>query len=249
MRDRADHREIVADEEIAHAQALLQADEQRQDLALNRRIERARRLIQQQEFGLQSPPRGRWRCAGAGRPKIRAGSGSACSASSPTSSSAAMTRPRRAAASSSRKMQFESFADDLLDGPAAATARRTGPGIPPACACADGRSARCGRPSSRVPSNEMTPVARCSRSTARPSVVLPEPDSPTMPRVSPRFNVEARIAHGVEVVMPEPAALDRIHAIELVDSRAVWPGCPRAARPCAVAGSRAAGACTRAAAR
>ncbi len=48
-----------------------------------------------------------------------------------------------------------------------------------------GRSAS----SIRVPSSVTLPAAiGCSASSAMPSVVLPEPDSPTMPSVSPRFN-------------------------------------------------------------
>ena len=51
------------------------------------------------------------------------------------------------------------------------------------------RSVARSAPSRRVPSSVTLPAAiGCSASSAMPSVVLPDPDSPTMPSVSPRFN-------------------------------------------------------------
>ena len=50
--DLADHAEVVADEEHAHPVPLLEAGEQLEDLALDRDVERGRRLVGDQQLGL-----------------------------------------------------------------------------------------------------------------------------------------------------------------------------------------------------
>ena len=66
------------------------------------------------------------------------------------------------------------------------SARRAGPGRPSAGAGAWGAAgARAGRRAPRRAASTLPPVGRTRPSSARPSVVLPEPDSPTRPRTSP----------------------------------------------------------------
>ena len=74
-------------------------------------------------------------------------------------------------------------------------------------------------------------VGSMSRRIARPSVVLPHPDSPTMPSVSPRRDVEAtrRPRRGPDrVTRAEEAALDREVLREVANRRAA--GRPRRRR-------------------
>ena len=54
------------------------------------------------------------------------------------------------------------------------------------------------------------PVTGARPSTARPSVVLPEPDSPTRPTVSPGKDVEGDAVQGAERLLAEalPGVLD-----------------------------------------
>ena len=59
---------------------------------------------------------------------------------------------------------------------------------------ARGRRCRCAR---RRPRRAPAAIG-CSASSAMPSVVLPEPDSPTMPSVSPRRSSSVALPHRVE---------------------------------------------------
>ena len=67
-----DHRQVVADEEIGQLELVLQIAHQVQDLRLHRHVERRRRLVAHDELRDWTTARGRCRCAGAGRPRIRA---------------------------------------------------------------------------------------------------------------------------------------------------------------------------------
>ena len=60
-------------------------------------------------------------------------------------------------------------------------------------------------------STTMRPSERMSRRMASPSVVLPEPDSPTTPTVSPRAQLDRDAVDGLHVAdrLAQEAALDR----------------------------------------
>ena len=111
--------------EVAHAVAALQVDEQGEHLLLHRDVERRGRLVEHQDLGPQHHRARRSRCAGAGRPRTRADSGRArrpCRRRR-------RGRPRRASAATSVSrssrdelgpMQLEALADDPADGHARA---------------------------------------------------------------------------------------------------------------------------------
>ena len=80
-----------------------------------------------------------------------------------------------------------------------------------------------------------------------PSVVLPEPDSPTMPSVSPRRSCSVGVPHRGEAALVEPAARDRERARRRRAPRAGSARRRPAAAPRAAAGWRAASSCTHAA--
>ena len=67
-----------------------------------------------------------------------------------------------------------------------------------------GRRCRC----ARRPIATSPPAIGCSASSAMPSVVLPEPDSPTMPSVSPRRSCSVASLHRLELALAEPALRD-----------------------------------------
>ena len=62
------------------------------------------------------------------------------------------------------------------------------------------------------------PSEEISRRIASPSVVLPEPDSPTMPRVSPAPHLDRDAVHRLDVAdhLAQHAALDREPDLEIV---------------------------------
>ena len=94
------------------------------------------------------------------------------------------------------------------------------------------RRERCVR---SVPSKKTwPPVGSISRRIVRPSVDLPQPDSPTSPSVSPRRTARSTpsTAWTCATVLRQQALLDRE---VLLDARAPRPGCRSAGavRPCA----------------
>ena len=135
---------------------------------------------------------GRWRCAGAGRRRTRADSGCA----TPGSSSHLGERLRGAVVSLARAIgrrlvDEQSFGDDLALPSCAAKASRRDPagrsaGRAAAAASPPSRARRC-----RARQTGCGPLEGTRRSSARASVDLPEPDSPTMPMVSPCAQSEA----------------------------------------------------------
>ena len=143
-------------------------------------------------------------------------------------------------------MQRQPFADDPADRHARAEraerilehdldAARASRAAPP------GRRRRCAR--RRAPSSPS--AIGCSASSARPSVVLPEPDSPTMPSVSPRRSSSvARRTASKRRLRNQPCAMLEADAdVARVDQhRRVGR---HRLRPRAPAGSRAASACRR----
>ena len=72
--DDAHDREVVGDEQVGEPELGLQVGEQAQDLRLHEHVERRDRLVEHDDLGLQRE-RARSRCAGAGRPRARSGSG------------------------------------------------------------------------------------------------------------------------------------------------------------------------------
>ena len=187
-----DHPEVVGDQDDAHAEALLEIADQGEDLGLDRHVERGRRLVRDEDRGiahergrdhrpLAQPPRELVRIAPRapfgvrhphplehfdGVPPRRPG------------------RQREVAASHLRDLLadrhhrierghrlLEDHADvpppDLAEGPGGGAREGLRPGTapPPQPPPREGRGA--------IPMSE------------RASMVLPQPDSPTMPRVSP----------------------------------------------------------------
>ena len=92
--------------------------------------------------------------------------------------------------------------------------------------------------SSRPSKSTEPEVGLCSWSTARPVVDLPQPDSPTTPRVSPGVEGEAHAADGLDVAdraAQQPAAPDREVHDEVADVEQM--SARSTARSRAVAGS------------
>ena len=129
--------------------------------------------------------RGRWRCAAAGRPRIRADSGRAGRAADRPARPARQRGP--GAASGVRLAVDGQRLGDQLPRRIADRARIAGPGRRPGSAGGSGaaRSARAGQMSCRR-TGAPGPMADAGRMMAWPSVLLPQPDSPTTPTVSPR---------------------------------------------------------------
>ena len=82
----------------------------------------------------------------------------------------------------------------------------------------NGRIALNLRPWMAWPMNTTGPFDEISRRMARPSVVLPEPDSPTTPSVSPLRTSIADAVHRLDVAdhLAQHAALDREPDLEVV---------------------------------
>ena len=69
-----DDRQVVADEQVGQVEVAAQVEEQVQDLALDRHVERRHGLVADDEVRARGRAPGRSRCAGAGRRRTRAGS-------------------------------------------------------------------------------------------------------------------------------------------------------------------------------
>ena len=251
VRHRAHHRQVVADEEVAHAVAPLQLGQQRQHLLLHRHVERRGRLVEHQHLGPQHHRArdGDALALAAGELVRIALQHAGHALRAPTG------RPRRASASTSRsRSRRAQLGRGAAPGPrrrsgrpsCAATARRTGPGTPPACAGACARSA-CAVGVVDALAADLHLAAGdvgCSASSAMPSVVLPEPDSPTMPSVSPRRSCSVASRTASKLALAEPAlAGSGSSTLDLprpapAPARRRPPAAPRAA-----AGWRAACAC------
>ena len=182
--ERVDDCQVVADEQAGEAEVALQAAQQLEHRRLHRHVERRCRLVGDEQLGLRARGRGRCPRAASGRRTARAGSGCgtpgavrrrradpapACPGLDPW--------PRPRAASARRSTRRSAVAGSATTtGPGTRCRRPCAP-----CAAGGGRPwrCRCRRPS-RVPSAiGRRPMA------ARPTVVLPEPDSPTRPVTSP----------------------------------------------------------------
>ena len=181
--DLPDHRQVVRDEDVGQVEVALQVPQQVQDLRLDRDVERRDRLVADDQLRLTARARARRRSAGAGRRRTRAGSGCSAPGSGRRVSSSSCTRVFAPFGPVDRERR----ADDLADRLARVQRRvriledhlHLAPQRPQLRA---GSDARC-----RVPSKRIVPaVGSSSRSIRRAVVDLPQPDSPTMPSVSPR---------------------------------------------------------------
>ncbi len=101
---------------IGQAVRGLQVAQQLDDLLLHGTVERRGRLVQHDDAGLQRRWRGRWRCAGAGRPRIRADSGCAWPGRGRPPRSASTARLSRSRGRQRRLVHEQALGDDLADG-------------------------------------------------------------------------------------------------------------------------------------
>ena len=188
----AHHREVVADEEIGELVRALQVAQQLDDLLLHRAVERRGRLVEHDRPSASGSWRGRWRCAGAGRRRIRADSGCACRDRGRPRRSASTARRSRSLRGQRRLVDEQALGDDLPDRHARRQrAERVleddlqlAPQRPHLRAV--GRRDVAGRRSGSRPS------LGSSRSSARPSVDLPEPIRRRCRSSAPRCSVDAR---------------------------------------------------------
>ncbi len=98
----AHHRQVMADEQQRQAEVAPQPGEQLHDLRLDRDVERAHRLVGDQEVRLGARARARCRCAGAGRRRTRAESARRMTRSRARPAAADRTRARLAQPSATR---------------------------------------------------------------------------------------------------------------------------------------------------
>ena len=194
VRHVAHHRQVVADEQVGQAQPRLQVAHQVQDLRLHRHIERAGRFVADQELGLATTGRGRSRCAGAGRRRIRAGISRRPPAVRPTCASSAPTRSRDRRRRAAEAEGADRLGDDVAHPPA-----RVERGVrvledhvhPPP----QRRSAR-GRRTAAGPRSGFRP--RSARKARRPAArwwICRSRDSPTSDSVVPRAMAKRHVVH------------------------------------------------------
>ena len=176
--------QIVRDEEVRRAESLLQVAQQVQDVGTDRDVERRGRLVEHDQVGL-----GCDRAGDADPLQLAARSADA-------------DRGRRRPA---RADQAEKLGDPRLarrpascrwSATAAPRSRRSGSGAGPDCRRDPGRPSAadaqlpqagpCRLPTSCPSKRSVPEVGSISRRTQRPTVVLPEPLSPTSPTASPR---------------------------------------------------------------
>ena len=131
-----------------------------------------------------APSPGRSRSAGAGRRRIRADSGAAPPGPGrPPPSDSTISRSRSAAVP---PMPWTFRPSAMISETDIRGLKDPNGSWKTICICRrSGRSSLNCRPCSGLPSNRMSPSEPIRRNSARPSVVLPEPDSPTTPTVWP----------------------------------------------------------------
>ena len=183
--DVPDHGQVVRHEQVGQPQPVLQLLEQVDHAGLDGHVERRDRLVEHQQLRARARARGRCRCAGAGRRRSPAGSGRRASASSPTRSQQ-LARPA-AAALAREPVRAQRLGDDVADRHAAGPATASGSWK---TTCTSRRSclARGLVQRGDVPAehDDAAPLAApAARGSACSVVVLPQPDSPTRPSVSP----------------------------------------------------------------
>ena len=185
--DVAHHRQVVADEQIGQVELVLQVHHQVQHLRLDRHVQRRDRFVRHHDARVAASGRGRWRCAGAGRPRTCADNGRtgpaaarpcaiiARAAASPRVPVAAMVDRQRFLQDRAHRLARIERAIRVLEHHLHATQQ-------PAAFGAARR--RVGSPSiSRSPA-----VGGSSSVAMRASVDLPQPDSPTTASVCPALS-------------------------------------------------------------
>ena len=184
-----DHGEIMGDEQVGDPELALESLEQVDDLGLDRDVERAYRFVTDNEDRVRRPAPGRCRCAGAARPRIRGDSGSRKSGRAPPRVSRSSIRGARARPSarswvlrgsaSISPTVWRGSSEEYGSWKTIWKRRRWR------------LQAQIARRASRsTPSRRIEPSrGSMMRTIARPTVVLPNPDSPTSPSVSPRLIV------------------------------------------------------------
>ena len=201
--DVLDHGEIVRDEEVGEAEPRLEVDQQVEDLRLDRDVERRDRLVGDDQLRLE-----RERARDADALALAAGelvriAARPRPASSPTRRAA---RPPAPARSARRRCRGSTSGSAMMRADVSADrARHRGPGRRSACRAGAARSAAA--PSAAqvlaVEADASARRARSAAAAAAPRVDLPQPDSPTMPSVSPRAERRAIDAvHGAHDAVP-----------------------------------------------
>ena len=239
--DEAHHRQVVADEDVGQAELVLQvlaagsapAPAPRRRAPTPPRRRSARRA--------SASGSARSRCAGAGRRRTRAGTCRRRCSSSPTLPSSARAASLALARSAPMpwivigsisvwptvKRGFSARVRVLEDDLDAALAS---PG------------ARRSTASSRSwPSNSTSPAGRCGscrRSSVRPTVVLPEPDSPTTPSVWPRRSLKCTSCTALNSRLPNRPCLQP-EALAQADAPSSTTGCVPGPSACARLARRA----------
>ena len=215
--ERAHHPQVVADEDVGEAVVLLQPAEEVDDLHLHRHVEGAGRLVEHDELRLQDH---------------RAGDGDALALAAGELVRVAvrglrvepdLAQDRGDAARLVRHaVHGEALGDDLLHRHARAKASRRGPGTPSACRGAPGAARGSASPGCRGRGRRCGPRDWIRRMMARPSVVLPEPNSPTTPSVSPARSVTRGVVDRLDVAdgLAQEAAPDREPDLQVRRSRA-----------------------------
>ena len=176
--------QIVGDEQHREAQPAADVGEQLQHLRLHRDVERRDRLVGDQQLGLHRQRAGDADAlALAARELVRVAVRAPRGRARPAPSARAPARSRLGA----RRPWFIGPRRSRRRPSGAGRARGRGPGRRSARAGAAARSGAAREPPSRRRSRQISPrVGSISRAMQRATVDLPEPDSPTMPSVSPR---------------------------------------------------------------
>ena len=202
--DVAHDAEVVRDEDVGQRELVLQVVEQVHDLRLDRDVERRDGLVGDDQPRVAARARARRRCAAAGRPRTRAGSG--CSA---------RARARRRPSAPARAAWRRRATVPWMTSGSAMIAPTRLRGLSEAYGswktiCISRRSGRSAR---RVEPRDVAPVeharcptvSSCRRTRQRPSVDLPQPDSPTRPSVSPARTSKRDAVDGLHARRPRAA--------------------------------------------
>ena len=183
MADETHGRKIVRDEQIGGVALGLDALQQIDDFGSSRWVQRRGRFVEHDQFGVASPSRARCRRAAAGPRKVPLDSASSIAGSSRTSRiasafSAGACRGRVSSASATSGSAITGRSSSGDRGTRPAPGRRTGSGL------SDPGEILCPEIPSRI-EIDRTGARFEEADDQRPTVVLPEPLSPTSPSVSP----------------------------------------------------------------
>ena len=234
VRQVLDDREVVGDHDRGHAVLGLQALHQVQDLRADRHVERADRLVGDDHLRLEHQRPGQRDPLPLTAGELVRVALERVASDSPTSSSSRAIR-----SSCSRRvadpLDHERLAQDRLTRASADRATRTDPGTSSAGRGERGAAPVRGDGTPRSPSSMILPASGFSTpTTSLPSVVLPQPDSPTSPSVSPSStcSVTSDTALTEATLRLQHAGGDRVLAdrvldLEQVPVRALAARCPR----------------------